>query len=124
VNSENEFPLPTIALSLAPSESSISSYGFQPAPLPKPRRLWLAILLFVITFLTCLAAGRQFAIAFANGQAASIDEFVVSLKLLYKDPTALAPGFPFAISLLFILLVHELGHYFACKHHGIRASYP
>src|SRR4029077_14609364 len=84
----------------------------------------LAILLFVITFLTCLAAGRQFAIAFANGQAASIDEFVVSLKLLYKDPTALAPGFPFAISLLFILLVHELGHYFACKHHGIRASYP
>jgi len=93
-------------------------------PAQKPRRLWLAILLFAITFLTCLAAGRQFAIAFANGQAASLDEFVVSLKLLYKDPTALASGFPFALSLMSILLVHELGHYFACKHHGIRASYP
>ena len=23
-----------------------------------------------------------------------------------------------------ILLAHELGHYFACRHHGIRASYP
>ncbi len=94
------------------------------APLPKPKKLWLAILLFVVTFLTCLAAGRQFAIAFANGQTASLDEFVVSLKLLYKDPTALASGFPFAMSLMFILLAHELGHYFACKHHKIRASYP
>jgi membrane-associated protease RseP (regulator of RpoE activity) len=74
--------------------------------------------------LTCLAAGRQFAVAFANGQAASLDEFVVSLKLLYKDPTALASGLPFAVSLMAILLVHELGHYSACKHHGIRASYP
>jgi len=96
---------------------------WQPSPL-KPKRLWLAILLFAITFFTCLAAGRQFAISFANGQAASFDEFVVSLKLLYKDPSALASGFPFAISLMFILLAHELGHYFACKHHGIRASYP
>lgn len=91
---------------------------------PKPKKLWLAILLFVVTFFTCLAAGRQFAIAFANGQAASLDEFVVSLKLLYKDPTALAPGIPFALALMTILLVHELGHYFACKHHRIRASYP
>jgi membrane-associated protease RseP (regulator of RpoE activity) len=95
-----------------------------PALRPKPQRLWLALLLFAVTFLTCLAAGRQFAVAFANGQAASLDEFVVSLKLLYKDPTALASGLPFAVSLMAILLVHELGHYFACKHHGIRASYP
>ena len=82
------------------------------------------MLLFAVTFFSCLAAGRQFAISFANGQAASRAEFVVSLKLLYKDPTALVSGFPFAISLLFILLVHELGHYFACRHHAIRASYP
>ncbi len=94
------------------------------APLPKPKKLWLAILLFVVTFLTCLAAGRQFAISFANGQSASLDELGVSMKLLYKDPTALTSGFPFAISLMFILLAHELGHYFACKHHRIRASYP
>jgi membrane-associated protease RseP (regulator of RpoE activity) len=74
--------------------------------------------------LTCLAAGRQFAISFANGEAASVAEFTVSLKLLYKDPTALASGFPFALALTGILLAHELGHYFACKHHDIRASYP
>jgi membrane-associated protease RseP (regulator of RpoE activity) len=83
-----------------------------------------AVLLFAATFFTCLAAGRQFAISFANGQAASFDEFFVSLKLLYKDPTALAPGFPFALALMTILLAHELGHYFACRHHRIRSSFP
>ena len=98
--------------------------SWQPPPAPKPKRLGLALLLLAVTFLTCLAAGRQFAEAFANGQAFSADEWSVSLKLLYKDPTALASGLPFALSLMVILLAHELGHYFACKHHGIRASYP
>jgi membrane-associated protease RseP (regulator of RpoE activity) len=124
VNSDNGNLPPAIEVTPATPESPAAIPSWQaPAP-PKPKKLWLAILLFAITFFSCLAAGRQFAISFSNGQAASLDEFVVSLKLLYKDPTALASGFPFAISLMFILLAHELGHYFACKHHGIRASYP
>jgi membrane-associated protease RseP (regulator of RpoE activity) len=36
----------------------------------------------------------------------------------------LLSGLPFAITLLTILLAHELGHYFACRHHHIHASYP
>ena len=108
----------------APEELAAFRASRPAIPRQTPRRLWLAILLFAVTFLTCLAAGRQFAIAFANGRAASLDEFFVSFKLLYKDPTALIAGFPFAISLMTILLVHELGHYFACKQHHIRASYP
>jgi membrane-associated protease RseP (regulator of RpoE activity) len=112
---EQQSPEAQVPISLPPRQNSSAL---------KPQRLWLAILLFVTTFLTCLAAGRQFAISFANGQAASVAEFAVSLKLLYKDPTALASGFPFAMALMGILLAHELGHYFACKHHRIRASYP
>ena len=118
----DDFPHDELIAAHNGNRSSVPPVWQQPTQ--KPQRLWLAILLFAITFLTCLAAGRQFAIAFANGQAASGDEFVVSLKLLYKDPTALASGFPFALSLMTILLVHELGHYFACRHHDIRASYP
>ena len=124
MNSDNESAAATIDLNVATPESPAALPTWSVSAPTKPQRLWLAVLLFVVTFLTCLAAGRQFAISFANGQAASIPEFVVSLKLLYKDPTALLAGFPFAISLMAILLAHELGHYFACRHHGIRASYP
>ena len=124
MNSDNESAPATIDLNVAAPESPAAFPAWSVSAPTKPKRLGLAVLLFVVTFLTCLAAGRQFAISFANSQAASIDEFVVSLKLLYKDPTALAAGFPFAISLMAILLAHELGHYFACRHHGIRASYP
>ena len=33
-------------------------------------------------------------------------------------------GAPFSFTLLSILLAHELGHYFTCRHYGIRATYP
>jgi membrane-associated protease RseP (regulator of RpoE activity) len=80
--------------------------------------------LFFLTLCTCLAAGTQFAIAYANNQSASIDEYVRAFKLFYQHPAGLAAGLPFAITLLTILLAHELGHFFACRFHHIRASYP
>jgi membrane-associated protease RseP (regulator of RpoE activity) len=73
---------------------------------------------------TCLVAGTQFAVSFAHGQAASVDEFLHDFTLFYRQPLALAAGLPFALTLLSILLVHELGHFFACRYHHIRATYP
>jgi membrane-associated protease RseP (regulator of RpoE activity) len=73
---------------------------------------------------TCLVAGTHFAISFAHNQAASLDEFVGDFKLIYQHPASLAAGLPFALTLLTILLAHELGHFFACRHHHIRSSYP
>jgi membrane-associated protease RseP (regulator of RpoE activity) len=91
---------------------------------PPLRTLLLAIALFLLTLCTCLAAGTQFAAAYDHNQAVSIDEFVRSLSLFYRHPAALLSGLPFALTLLLILLAHELGHFFACRHHHIRASYP
>jgi len=93
-------------------------------PRPSLRSLILAVALFLLTLCTCLAAGTQFAIAYANHQAASLDEFLRAFTLLYKDPAALLAGLPFAATLLTILLAHELGHFFACRHHHIHSSYP
>lgn len=101
-------------------------FGMQPARGAHPplKSLILACALFLLTVFTCLAAGRQFAVAYAHNEAVSVKEFVRSLVLLYKSPAALLAGWPFAVTLLAILLAHELGHYFACRHHRIRSSYP
>jgi membrane-associated protease RseP (regulator of RpoE activity) len=86
--------------------------------------LLLACILFFLTLCTCLVAGTQFATAYAQNQAFSSDEFLRSFTLFYKHPLGLATGLPFALTLLTILLTHELGHFFACRYHHIRASYP
>ncbi len=91
---------------------------------PSLQSLILAVALFLLTLCTCLAAGTQFAIAYANHQAASLDEFLRAFTLFYKDPAALLAGLPFAATLLTILLAHELGHFFACRRHHIHSTYP
>src|SRR6266576_2679354 len=100
-----------------------SGYTIVP-PRPSLKSLYLAGVLFLLTLCTCLVAGTQFAVAYAQNQAVSFDEFLNAFTLFYKHPAALAAGLPFALTLLTILLAHELGHFFACRHHHIRASYP
>lgn len=43
---------------------------------------------------------------------------------VWRDPGALASGLPFSLTLLSILLAHELGHYIACRIHRVEASLP
>lgn len=93
-------------------------------PRPSTRSLIIAIVLFLLTLGTCLAAGTRFAAAYAKSQAASLDDLLRAFSLFYKDPAALLAGLPFAATLLTILLAHELGHFFACRHHRIHSSYP
>jgi membrane-associated protease RseP (regulator of RpoE activity) len=98
---------------------------YQAIPLrPSLRSLVLATGLFSLTLLTCLVAGAQFAAAYAHNQAASFDAFFQAFRLAYLHPSFLLTGLPFAFTLLIILLAHELGHYFACRHHHIYSSYP
>jgi membrane-associated protease RseP (regulator of RpoE activity) len=78
----------------------------------------------LLTLGTCLVAGTHFAVAYAHNEAVSWDEFVRAFTLAYRQPLALAAGLPFALTLLTILLAHELGHFFACRHYHIHSSYP
>ncbi len=84
----------------------------------------IAVLLFVLTLISTLAVGAQFASSYASGQTPDFDELFSTYGTLLAHPQLLLAGVPFAFTLIGILLAHELGHFFACRYYGISASYP
>ncbi|MGH9773709.1 MAG: site-2 protease family protein [Candidatus Acidiferrales bacterium] len=93
---------------------------------PPPRRIWLALVLFLLTVISTLAVGAQFAISYAHNEApfANADDLLGTFSAPFLHPKLLLLGVPFSFALLGILLAHELGHFFACRYYGIDASYP
>src|ERR1039458_2180681 len=88
------------------------------------RSLAIAVLLFLLTLISTLAVGAQFASSYAAGQSPDFEDFFSTYATLLSHPQLLFAGVPFAFTLLGILLAHELGHYFACRYYGISTSYP
>lgn len=97
------FELPPVAPAPGP-ESPVSPASLYSPPRP---RLWLHVVLFVITAFTTTVSG-----AFQAG----VD--------LLAEPHRLPEGLPFAFSLLAILAAHELGHYLVSRRHRLRVSLP
>jgi len=95
-------------------------------PAPRRRPLWPALGLFVLTVLSTLIVGSEFARSYAENRApfdGDQDTFGMALETL-QSPRLLLLGIPFSFTLLAILGTHELGHYFACRLYGIDASLP
>jgi membrane-associated protease RseP (regulator of RpoE activity) len=70
-------------------------------------RLWLHIVLFLSTLFTTTVAG-----ALQNG----VDPLA--------EPWQITAGLPFAVTLMTILLVHEMGHYLMSRYHRVHATLP
>ncbi len=89
--------------------------SYQPwgAPTPVPQvpthrtRLWLHLLLFILTFFSTTIAGILW-----------IDPSLAS------DLRYFTVGLPYSISLMFFLSVHEFGHYFAARYHKVDVTLP
>jgi membrane-associated protease RseP (regulator of RpoE activity) len=97
---------------------------YRPPP-PRPwRSLAVALALLAMTTLSTLAAGAQFATAYAAGNEPTFDNFFADYFRPFVEPHLFLAGIPFAATLLGILLAHELGHFFACRYYRIQASYP
>ncbi|MCX6034614.1 MAG: site-2 protease family protein [Chloroflexi bacterium] len=83
---------------------------------PRPGRTWVNILLFVLTLLSVLFAGAQY-----SYRGSMPDDTFGQIWVLV---THLWVGWPFAVSLLAILLAHEFGHYFVGRARGAAVSLP
>lgn len=88
--------------------------------------MWPATVLFLLTVLSTLIVGSEFALSYAqNREPFSTTESMLQMIVQpFEHPQMLAMGVPFSFTLLSILMAHELGHYFACRIYGIDASYP
>ena len=73
----------------------------------QPIRPWVHWLLFALTIVTTTWAG-------AAHQGVN----------LLRDPGRFSAGLPYSLGLLAILGVHELGHYFMARRHGIHVTPP
>ena len=97
---------------------------------PKPRTSWynslpFHIALFLLTVLSTLVVGTHIALNYAhNVPVFDWDGIVAYFTQLRHHPGMMVLGVPFSLTLLTILLAHELGHYFTCRHYRIRATYP
>lgn len=89
-----------------------------------PQRVWLHILLFVLTFLTTTGVGARMAHNFDANRPAFTESDLLGFAHLWTQPGDLTSGLPFSVTLLLILLAHEFGHYFACSYYRVDASLP
>lgn len=83
-------------------------------PQPKPTNPWTNLLLFILTLLSVSFVGGTL---FLGPDDVLPEAFLEWLQLLIS-------GWPFAASLLGILLAHEFGHYFAGRFHKAEVTLP
>jgi len=85
----------------------------------------LPLLLLVIATITTTANGARFMQNFVEGMPPVVRESDLwPWAWLASHPDLFKTGFAFSFTLLSILLIHEFGHYFACRWHGIRSTLP
>jgi len=92
----------------APAQSHPLPPQAQATATRQPAAHWrLPLLLFILTVLTTLMAGAM-------------------LKNVspFSSPLAILAGVPFSVTLLSILLIHEMGHYLTARHYRIQATLP
>lgn len=89
------------------------------------RNYGLPLLLLAASAVTTTANGARFMHNFLLGlQPVVRDSDLWPWGWLFRNPHLFITGWVFSASLLGILLIHEFGHYFACRSHRIRCTLP
>lgn len=91
-------------------------------------RYWLHSLLLLATFFTTLVVGAKFQFNFSHHiPVLGLDDdsgFPFPLGWILRHPADLLLGLPFSLSLMGILLAHEMGHYIYCRRYHVQATLP
>lgn len=91
-------------------------YLTQMPAVPQPRaRLYVHVILFLLTVFSMLLMGVD--VPPETLPADGSFPLTLLLKTLFT-------GWPFALSMMGILLAHEMGHYLACRYYGVPATLP
>ena len=102
--------------------------GAAEAPgLPEARfrdRYWVNALLFAVTLASTTTVGASMQMFFDRNLPFDVDYSLTMYPALWRHPSALLAGLPFSLTLLAILMAHELGHYLAALRYGVNASLP
>ncbi len=87
-------------------------------------RLWLNVLLFIITVFTTFFVGFSWSINYKYAEVlGDVNEFPISIDL-FLDPQIIFLSILYSVVLLGILLGHELGHFLTCRYYNIDATLP
>jgi membrane-associated protease RseP (regulator of RpoE activity) len=115
---------PAIQISAPPRRRA----PLETVPDPNPSQFeqaGVAICLLCLSVFTTLSTGAVLMYNFHRGAppfAVNADFF--PFAWIVRHPERLSAGWPFALTLIGILTAHEIGHYVACRFHGVRSSLP
>jgi len=91
----------------------------------RPRhRYWLHALLFLLTFISTTVVGAGLSHSFRTNRPFDFDADLKGYVTMWHDPAFLLAGLPFSLTLLAILMIHEMGHYLAARYYHVDATLP
>lgn len=85
----------------------------------------VAICLLILSIFTTVSTGAVLMYNFHRGAPPfAVNAGFFPFAWIVRHPGNLSAGWPFALTLLGILSAHEIGHYIACRFHGVSVSLP
>lgn len=111
----------------AESEDEFDRFPAEPPP-SRPDRIWVHVLLLVLTVVSTTLVGACHYLSFDQGfePVTPVDDqagrdFVLGL---FSEPSFYLRGLWYSLTVLAILGCHEMGHYVACLRYGVDATRP
>jgi membrane-associated protease RseP (regulator of RpoE activity) len=123
---------------------SVNEFQIDRPVLRPTARAWIVhIALLLVTLVTATIAGALYPFGTIDWMPASdpqswpeLFDFIATIperyagliamvvSTLFSEPRYLIEGLSFSLSLIFILICHEMGHYIACRIYGVDATLP